>query len=1288
MFTRRFQGERGEKKQRKFALLAGHALFPGIESLEIRRLLSSVSWAGGTAGNWDVAGNWSGGAVPTSTQDVTINPASATTVTIQAGDIESVNSVALGAGNTLSITGGSLTTAADLTNSGMVTVSPGCALAVVGSYTQSAGATLSMPGGGDPTFATASSIVNSDFESPGVTGGSTTTKPASWTQAGDAYLSTQYAYTGSQSLMSTGTGSQVTQIFSATAGLSYTASVYAMTPASNKLTGDEYAELQIQFYNSTGMMVSGYTARYDDHLLTSSSATSGPLTGSVGNQGWNHFWTTAQAPANTTKVHVYVDMHSASGTGGGAAYFDDLTFGPAAPLGSTFAAGSLSNSGTLTIGPTNTVTVSSSFTQTSTGTLDIQLGNTPNIDIPIGNPPSTIDYGACGSVAINGAASLAGTLGLQTVYGYIPSTTDVLTPMTFASESGTLASYQLPSGAGYQFAGSVTFTNVVVSAFPSTPLTDTVDPTADVAAVKTTDLGINDQYKDVDAVTSQTQQMIAGAGIQMIRIPGGSASDDWHFDLPYSADINFAQLLQSIAAVGATGLATIDYGSASPQEGAAELAYALGSPSDSTPIGSGIQWNDATSQWQTVNWQTVGYWASLRAASPLATDDGLNFLRLGLVHPTPFTNVEYWEVGNEQYITTEIDRHGTNLPSGATTGAQHDPATYAAFAKQFASYANEITTAAGLPAICIGIDSGNPTGANDNGWTANVVAHGLADGFVPGFISDHNYGPSGDGDVSDEATLDQSSSDPASINDWTTRYNDYEATLEGNLSSQQAASVQILGTEWNSTAGSGTNSNKQTTSLVNGLFVANSIGSLIESDYQGASVWSIRGDWNANGDNSNTLYGWREGGTLGQLGVSDLTSPPAAGAYVPLPGYYALQLCSQIVQNDGEVVSATSNYTDLDTYAVLEPNGDLDLLVINTNPTANLTDQFNLTGFQPSGSAQIWQYGETQDTAQSQSTDGSSALANFNTTLSLNGRNFSYSFPAYSMTVIDLSRQKSTPSITLGSSGNPSTVGQSVTFTATVAAVLPATGTPTGTVTFMDGSTVLGAMSLNASGVAMFSNASLLIGSHSITASYSGDLDFVTNTSAVVNQVIAPNPVTVTSAAINGNNAALAGVQRSMVDSMVYTFSELVTLGADAFTIAVHTGEQGTAPTLAWAAINPDVNGASPQWVVTFTGASVIGNSIANGVYDITLNASAVSSEANPTAAITPRATDTFYRLYGDYNGDQVVNATDNLHFKNAITIYNPIFDYDDNGAVNATDNLHFKASISFVFNAPFTVTI
>ncbi|MGO8753390.1 MAG: Ig-like domain-containing protein, partial [Thermoguttaceae bacterium] len=76
------------------------------------------------------------------------------------------------------------------------------------------------------------------------------------------------------------------------------------------------------------------------------------------------------------------------------------------------------------------------------------------------------------------------------------------------------------------------------------------------------------------------------------------------------------------------------------------------------------------------------------------------------------------------------------------------------------------------------------------------------------------------------------------------------------------------------------------------------------------------------------------------------------------------------------------------------------------------------------------------------------------------------------------------------SSLNPAPLGQSVTFTATVAAVSPGAGVPTGTVTFVDGSTTLGTGALT-SGVATFTTSTLSVGSHTITASYPGDTNFI-----------------------------------------------------------------------------------------------------------------------------------------------------------------------------------------------------
>ena len=79
-------------------------------------------------------------------------------------------------------------------------------------------------------------------------------------------------------------------------------------------------------------------------------------------------------------------------------------------------------------------------------------------------------------------------------------------------------------------------------------------------------------------------------------------------------------------------------------------------------------------------------------------------------------------------------------------------------------------------------------------------------------------------------------------------------------------------------------------------------------------------------------------------------------------------------------------------------------------------------------------------------------------------------------------------SVTLASSQNPSHLGQNVTFTATVAPSF-AVGTPSGTVTFLDGNMMLGTGTLT-EGQATFTTSSLAGGRHRISGSYSGDITF------------------------------------------------------------------------------------------------------------------------------------------------------------------------------------------------------
>ena len=124
--------------------------------------------------------------------------------------------------------------------------------------------------------------------------------------------------------------------------------------------------------------------------------------------------------------------------------------------------------------------------------------------------------------------------------------------------------------------------------------------------------------------------------------------------------------------------------------------------------------------------------------------------------------------------------------------------------------------------------------------------------------------------------------------------------------------------------------------------------------------------------------------------------------------------------------------------------------------------------------------------------------------------------PASSVTVVASNAATTT---SLVASANPVTVGQTLTLMATVAT--SGTASLSGTVNFMNGSTVLGAATVNATGVATLSIASLPAGTYSLTAHYMGNSSLLTSTSpassvivtsstavTITSLVATPNPVT------------------------------------------------------------------------------------------------------------------------------------------------------------------------------------
>jgi hypothetical protein len=92
------------------------------------------------------------------------------------------------------------------------------------------------------------------------------------------------------------------------------------------------------------------------------------------------------------------------------------------------------------------------------------------------------------------------------------------------------------------------------------------------------------------------------------------------------------------------------------------------------------------------------------------------------------------------------------------------------------------------------------------------------------------------------------------------------------------------------------------------------------------------------------------------------------------------------------------------------------------------------------------------------------------------------------------------------SSANPSPVGQAITLTAGVNPSGSGSGVPSGLVTFISDSTVLGTVRVDGRGTATFTTSSLTAGNHSIIAVYHGGPGFAGSISRVLVQMVQQAP--------------------------------------------------------------------------------------------------------------------------------------------------------------------------------------
>jgi hypothetical protein len=198
-----------------------------------------------------------------------------------------------------------------------------------------------------------------------------------------------------------------------------------------------------------------------------------------------------------------------------------------------------------------------------------------------------------------------------------------------------------------------------------TAVTVHIDADKPINVMTTEAMGVYTDLYDSGTVKPVVAQYLHAAGMYTIQYPGGTNNsgvptypDLYHWstgggskymnvnpqpEFFYPSESGVASIANFLDKLG-TAVITVNYGSnlagtggGEPNDAAALVAYMNGDPASTQVIGK-----DSTGH----DWKTVGYWAGLRAAAPLATDDGLNLLRAN--HPKPL-KIQLWQIGSAVY---------------------------------------------------------------------------------------------------------------------------------------------------------------------------------------------------------------------------------------------------------------------------------------------------------------------------------------------------------------------------------------------------------------------------------------------------------------------------------------------------------------------------------------------------------------------------------------------------------------------------------------------------------------
>ena len=171
------------------------------------------------------------------------------------------------------------------------------------------------------------------------------------------------------------------------------------------------------------------------------------------------------------------------------------------------------------------------------------------------------------------------------------------------------------------------------------------------------------------------------------------------------------------------------------------------------------------------------------------------------------------------------------------------------------------------------------------------------------------------------------------------------------------------------------------------------------------------------------------------------------------------------------------------------------------------------------------------------------------------------------------------------------------------------------------------------------------------------------------------------------NGTTNASKQRSMVKSLVVTFSDVATLDVGAFAILNRATQAAVGAVL----VSADSTSGYTVATLTWSGVQTLNGSLVDGNYQLTIDATKVHDTALGTNLdgdhdgspggnyiFGAAAADNFFRLFGDCNGSRKVDGADFAYFASSMNKkltdagYLWYFDIDNSGQADGSDLAYF----------------